>query len=64
MSKPYEQYLPKKEKTKLVQIHLDLESHKALKEILDKNGWSWGEFLKGLTQKYLDDQKIKKPKAG
>lgn len=60
MKKPYDKYFPDKERTKLVQINLDLELHGKLKKHLKEKDLFWNEFLRGLIQKYLDDIDLKK----
>lgn len=59
MSKPYESYFPKPKETRLVQASIDAETADRVKAFLDKENLSWKDFLTGLMQKFLDDQKRK-----
>lgn len=61
-------YIPKKEPRVLVQAKISESLHKRVKHILDKEVWTWHEFIQGLFQKYVDEQsnatdQIKKPRS-
>ena len=64
MSKGYEAYMPKKKDKKLVQALIDTELHEKVKAILEKEGWSWTEFVTGVFSKFADDHKPNSKRAG
>ncbi len=53
--KSYNEYMPKKQEEVLVQAKVDKELHEKVKAVLEKEGWTWHEFVNGLLNKYLDD---------
>jgi len=58
--KGYEKYLPdKKNKTSLVQAQVDENIRQQVKAILDREGWTWHDFITGLLMKFLDEAKRK-----
>lgn len=56
MKKSVESYIPKKKETKLVQVHLDLDTHKKIEAILDQKHWTWPDLLRGLLSQWLDEK--------
>lgn len=53
--KGYEDYMPQKAETILVQAKVDKEVHAKIKAILEKEEWTWHDFVNGIFKKYLDD---------
>ena len=53
--KSYGEYMPPNKQEVLVQAKVSKEVHQKIKVILDKEGWTWHEFVNGLLNKYLDD---------
>lgn len=59
----YKDYMPKKESTVMVQAKIKGTTHEKIFAILQKEGWTWHDFMNGLFEKYLDDQKTNKKGA-
>lgn len=56
MSKPYNEYLPKKREDEVrIQAMIERGVHEDANLILEKEGWTWSQFLEGLIKKYIDD---------
>lgn len=57
--KGYEKYLPanKEEKTVLIQAKIDEVLHAQVKQLMEREGWTWNATLSGLLNKLLDDSK-------
>lgn len=60
MSKSYDSYMPKRKEKRLVQAQVDLELQERVRAILEKENWSWHEFVTGLLLKFLDEYKATK----
>jgi hypothetical protein len=58
--KPYDEYMPTKEKDVLVQVKVLKSKHEKIAAILKKEDWTWHDFVNGLFDKYLDDNSHKR----
>ena len=54
----YSKYLPEKEVTVRVQAKIPKSLHKKAKGVLDNKKLTWDEFIEGLVQKYMDDNRV------
>ena len=57
MKRPYKNYMPQPKPIALVQAKIDADLRDRITKVLDKEGWTWAEFMTGLFNKYLDDRK-------
>jgi len=58
--KGYEKYMPEKraeQKTVLIQAHVPEGLHAAVKDLLEREEWTWSEAVCGLLAKLVDDSK-------
>ncbi len=59
--KKFNEYMPKKRaETELLQAKVNKDLKHKVGEILDKEHWTWIEFLEGVMHKFLDENGSKR----